>query len=83
MPGESSSETGNPYGRMHVTEPVRATTPVQNGARLSWDPWIHQTVYPANKPLDPLSEGGLGKVDIPDKVRLIGMRASQSNSSGV
>ena len=40
MPGESSSETGNPYGRMHVTEPVRATIPVQNGARLSWDPWI-------------------------------------------
>ena len=37
MPGESSSETGNPYGRMHVTEPVRATIPVQNGARLSWD----------------------------------------------
>ena len=25
MPGESSSETENPYGRMHVTEPVRAT----------------------------------------------------------
>ena len=22
---------------MHVTEPVRATIPVQNGARLSWD----------------------------------------------
>ena len=41
MPGESSSETENPYGRMHVTEPVRATIPVQNGARLSWDPWIH------------------------------------------
>ena len=40
MPGESSSETGNPYGRMHVTEPVRATIPVQNGAWLSWDPWI-------------------------------------------
>ena len=38
MPGESSSETENPYGRMHVTEPVRATIPVQNGARLSWDP---------------------------------------------
>ena len=37
MPGESSSETENPYGRMHVTEPVRATIPVQNGARLSWD----------------------------------------------
>ena len=34
MPGESSSETENPYGRMHVTEPVRATIPVQNGARL-------------------------------------------------
>ena len=40
VPGESSSETENPYGRMHVTEPVRATIPVQNGARLSWDPWI-------------------------------------------
>ena len=40
MPGESSSETENPDGRMHVTEPVRATIPVQNGARLSWDPWI-------------------------------------------
>ena len=40
MPGESSSETENPYGRMHVTEPVRATIPVQSGARLSWDPWI-------------------------------------------
>ena len=26
---------------MHVTEPVRATIPVQNGARLSWDPWIY------------------------------------------
>ena len=62
MPGESSSETENPYGRiegreentdveerekerergsnlrMHVTEPVRATIPVQDGARLSWDP---------------------------------------------
>ena len=25
---------------MHVTEPVRATIPVQNGARLSWDSWI-------------------------------------------
>ena len=37
MPGESSSETENPYGRMHVTEPVRETIPVQNGARLSWD----------------------------------------------
>ena len=37
MPGESSSESGNPYGRMHVTEPVRATIPVQNGTRLSWD----------------------------------------------
>ena len=35
--GESSTKTGNPYGRMHVTEPVRATIPVQNGARLSWD----------------------------------------------
>ena len=43
MPGESSSETENPYGRMHVTEPVRATIPVQNGARLSWDPWILQS----------------------------------------
>ena len=40
VPGESSSETENPYGRMHVTEPVRATIAVQNGARLSWDPWI-------------------------------------------
>ena len=37
---------------MHVTEPVRATIPVQNGARLSWDrsidiesflPWLHAT----------------------------------------
>ena len=37
MPGENSSETENPYGRMHVTELVRATIPVQNGARLSWD----------------------------------------------
>ena len=43
MPGESSSETGNPYGRMHVTEPVRATIPVQNGARLSWDRSIEAT----------------------------------------
>ena len=42
MPGESSSESGHPYGRMHVTEPVRATIPVQNGARLSWDPWIER-----------------------------------------
>ena len=40
MPGESSSENENPYGRMYVTEPVRATIPVQNGARLSWDPWM-------------------------------------------
>ena len=48
MPGESSSETENPYGRMYVTEPVRATIPVQNGARLSWDPWIfpHYGVWP-------------------------------------
>ena len=40
MPGESSSETENPYGRMHVTEPVRATIPVQIGARLSWDRYM-------------------------------------------
>ena len=41
MPGESSSETENPYSRMPVTrEPLRATIPVQNGARLSWDRWI-------------------------------------------
>ena len=44
MPGESSSETRNPYGRMHVTEPVSATIPVQNGARLSWDPWIAKEI---------------------------------------
>ena len=48
MPGESSSETENPYGRMHVTEPVRATIPVQNGARLSWDPWIIDILFQTN-----------------------------------
>ena len=37
VPGGSSSETENPYSRMPVTEPLRATIPVQNGARLSWD----------------------------------------------
>ena len=39
-PGESSSETESPYSRMPVTKQLRATIPVQNGARLSWDRWI-------------------------------------------
>ena len=43
MSGESSSETENPYSRMPVTKPLHATMPVQNGARLSWDPWISKS----------------------------------------
>ena len=28
-----------------MTEPVRATIPVQNGAWLSWDPWIYASCF--------------------------------------
>ena len=44
MPGESSSETENPYGRMHVTEPVPAQlyrfkmAPGYPGIRIGWPP---------------------------------------------
>ena len=58
MPGESSSETGNPYGRMHVTEPVRATIPVQNGARLSWDRSIEKKK--GQVALEPMGENSRG-----------------------
>ena len=38
--GENSLETENPFSCMPVIKPLRATIPVQNGTRLSWNRWI-------------------------------------------